>query len=65
MYKTLYHQLSPLSRNILATLLGFGSDEWRGSRSGFVCNLRDMPPVPSGWTYDDLLKAYCDYLTNK
>ena len=65
MHKTLYDQLTPLNRDILATLLGFGSDPGRGNRTGFTCNLRDMSPIPNGWTYGDLLKAYCNHLTNK
>lgn len=59
--KTLYDQMDKQARIILACLLGFTGPDAADS-AGFICNLRDIPALPAGWTYGQALRAYCESL---
>jgi hypothetical protein len=62
---SVYVQMSQASMEAVAIMLGFCIDETTTTAAGFYNTLREIPPLPAGFTIGDVLNAYLLHLLNK
>lgn len=62
MPKDLFEQMSTTGLASLALLLGFDALVHAPEAAGFRCNLREIRPLPEGFTIGDAKKAYLQHL---
>lgn len=59
--RNLFEQLTPNERGLIAALLGFVDDDC----SGFSVYLREIAPLPAGFTIGAAALAYLEHVESK
>ena len=63
--QALYDQMTDETRNAAALVLGFAIDYGSAQcAAGFRVTLRDIAPLPSGFTVGDAVRAYCLHVSS-